>query len=1122
DNVSVNVVSGEYPNANAGSYTVELTLELDGTDKANYKLANNNKLNVSGEITQAELSLPEDISSYVETEKTYDGTTTAEIINSTYETSTITSATFNNEYANDTKTITVNFQLSATGNYYFKNNDETVYTTSKTYSGKITPVKLSSSILADNLTLEKEYDGGVYVTLKNGNTINGESGNLLSCNGITGETVQFYFSAAAYDEANIGERLVTVQPQITSSNYVFDSSDDDDNDDEVFAFNARITPKPVTVTEGITAKSKVYDGTTAAELDLSNIVISGVITGETAPEITATGEFEDANAGENKTVNITMQIAENSNYVLSETGNQTTTTGEITRKVITTPQITIQSDYDFVYDGQPKTPTVTVALDGQEIDLSEFTLTFRNNTNAGTATVTVSTSEGGNYELSNDHIIDFTIEKAEATTITTEAAPIENLMYDGTPKTLITAAQSPDGEIVYRLENETEFSKELPSATAAGRYTVYYKIIGDENHTDSKEFSVEATIIPQNMEYTLGQNASVQLAVFGEFTFTSDNENITVENVNGEYFLKTNSNVKDGDKATVKSDMHIISVSIINPMKNLNIESEWTNGDVKLSAPDMSGFDEDCSLYINGHKVENIDNEVISEEGENKVEYEIKDQNDNVVANQEIIIKIDKTAPITVAKAESQQVVYELKVGLEIAPKYFFIAGAVAMFEATDALSGIANAEMSWDNQNDFHAFDLKDVVNLQSGKHTLYVKISDNAGNSTIYNAEFMIFDESKFSNGSNSQKSPATYYGAELPEPQSLELQLNNNTIYAVKDLLGNVFLASQSGEITIEGNKINISEEYLKKVSPDNNKLYIYINPLGQQAWKDDLSAEEYESQILVYEFDIKYEVKINDDYKFFSEENSDLQSFCNGDKVSMTLSLDESFSTADYISIPALGISKVEFSTKLSFVVPSGTLHGGNEKLVVEFFKNNFSSTDYVNFPADYPSENNIRVYDDVLAIDNGLHTIEDGSYIWYMDSKELQGENLQFLDLLKYLTDNQTHTFYVSVVDKNSGIRFRVCPSEDFTITPISKRKAASVNVYPNPAESNKTFYIELDDFSEEYFPRTEIIIYNQLGTLVKKISDVEKVNPVSLNAGFYSGTVLISGKKVLNFKIIVK
>ena len=118
-------------------------------------------------------------------------------------------------------------------------------------------------------------------------------------------------------------------------------------------------------------------------------------------------------------------------------------------------------------------------------------------------------------------------------------------------------------------------------------------------------------------------------------------------------------------------------------------------------------------------------------------------------------------------------------------------------------------------------------------------------------------------------------------------------------------------------------------------------------------------------------------------------------------------------------------------------------------------------------------------------------------------------------------DSKEHIYSASVINVE-GIRFRVCPGDDFIITPIAKTKAATVRTYPNPAVSNQPVYIELENFSDEDFSNVEILIYNQLGIVAERISDVRKVNSVVLKGGFFSGVVFMNGVKALNFKIVVE
>lgn len=67
----------------------------------------------------------------------------------------------------------------------------------------------------------------------------------------------------------------------------------------------------------------------------------------------------------------------------------------------------------------------------------------------------------------------------------TATAPVakENMSYDGSAQELVVAGETNDGEMQYSLDNEN-WSTNVPTGVDAGEYTVYYKVIGDENHSD--------------------------------------------------------------------------------------------------------------------------------------------------------------------------------------------------------------------------------------------------------------------------------------------------------------------------------------------------------------------------------------------------------------------------------------------------------------------------------------------------------------------------------------------------------------------------------------------------------------------------------------------------------------
>ena len=71
----------------------------------------------------------------------------------------------------------------------------------------------------------------------------------------------------------------------------------------------------------------------------------------------------------------------------------------IAPKTVSSPVITL-SETSYTYDGQAKEPTVTVKDGETTIPNSEYTVSYSNNTEVGTATVTITDKEGGNYIVS--------------------------------------------------------------------------------------------------------------------------------------------------------------------------------------------------------------------------------------------------------------------------------------------------------------------------------------------------------------------------------------------------------------------------------------------------------------------------------------------------------------------------------------------------------------------------------------------------------------------------------------------------------------------------------------------------------------------------------------------------
>ena len=103
--------------------------------------------------------------------------------------------------------------------------------------------------------------------------------------------------------------------------------------------------------------------------------------------------------------------------------------------------------------------------------------------------MTFTPTDSENYKLVTTNVT-LTVNKAT----TTVTAPIANtLIYDGSEQELVTAGSTDFGTLLYSLDGET-YSEGIPTATNAGTYTVYYKVVADANHKDVAAATVKVTI----------------------------------------------------------------------------------------------------------------------------------------------------------------------------------------------------------------------------------------------------------------------------------------------------------------------------------------------------------------------------------------------------------------------------------------------------------------------------------------------------------------------------------------------------------------------------------------------------------------------------------------------------
>ena len=171
-----------------------------------------------------------------------------------------------------------------------------------------------------------------------------------------------------------------------------------------------------------------------------------------------------------------------------------------------------------VVEAQFGTPTFTYSATADGL----FTETVP--TAAGNHVVKATVAATSNYDGA-EKTAEFKIDRVNAA-LTTVPAAVANLVYTGGALDLITAGVADGGTMQYKLGDNGTWSSDIPTAINAGEYTVYYKVLGDDNHSDIAEENVTVGIakaastfgkLPQasDLSYT---GAAQALLIAGETT----------------------------------------------------------------------------------------------------------------------------------------------------------------------------------------------------------------------------------------------------------------------------------------------------------------------------------------------------------------------------------------------------------------------------------------------------------------------------------------------------------------------------------------------------------------------------------------------------------------------------
>ena len=226
-------------------------------------------------------------------------------------------------------------------------------------------------------------------------------------------------------------------------------------------------------------------------------------------------------------------------------------------------EVTVDSIADQGYTGSQIKPTVTVKGDEKTLVLDkDYTVAYSNNTDVGTATVTVTAKSGGDYTFA-DRTANFTI-KAGTSSISITGDPSKT--YDGAavtnPAVNTTGSTSAVSYTYYTSSDCTSKTTAQHSGTAvegsapknAGSYWVKATLAADSNHGSATSAAKAFTISPKALTdsmITLGTQA----------TYSGNEESVAIASVTdgtASLIATQDYTVESGDKVTDVGDKTLV------------------------------------------------------------------------------------------------------------------------------------------------------------------------------------------------------------------------------------------------------------------------------------------------------------------------------------------------------------------------------------------------------------------------------------------------------------------------------------------------------------------------------------------------------------------------------------
>lgn len=368
--------------------------------------------------------------------------------------------------------------------YYPANNKTWTEDVMQDYGGNITWVSYSGEPIRELVIVvtakDKVYDGTSDVTLEI--VLNG----VVQNDNIAAEGICGHFS-----DSNVGQnKTVSIDSskvKLTgenTDNYVI-SQVNRTTTASITKANASVTTIPAAVT-GLIYNNRNQDLITAGTATGGSMQYS--LDGKSWSTTIPTGK----DAG---TFNVRYKVVGDGNHNDMEQQSITVT--------IDKAKVTITADNKTAAIGvaQPALTYTVTGLEGSDGLTSNPTLTCNATmSTAGEYEIAVSGGDAGaNYEIQRVNG-KLTVSDERLTSIVT-APTAKTLTYTGAAQALVNTGSTSSGTLQYSLDGIT-YSANIPTATNAGTYTVYYKVVGNSDYNDVAQQSLAVTIAKAKVTIT--------------------------------------------------------------------------------------------------------------------------------------------------------------------------------------------------------------------------------------------------------------------------------------------------------------------------------------------------------------------------------------------------------------------------------------------------------------------------------------------------------------------------------------------------------------------------------------------------------------------------------------------